>query len=441
MSDFDLPPKRALPFEVRASMRTKLNEEMNRPRRRSRKSLGALFATVTLLTGTAVGGPLLLGAGDEGLQDGGMPDFSARQHDNEVAKRTKDKDVDLERCRRAAQGEQFGQPSRWRAVFRVYTRNGHLTAIRNEGVPVFCHATRTQVHLFTAPSGTEHVDHTVSLQAVSEFGFLAGSTSPDSVAVDTRIEDYTVRNGVPKSSSFNQRDIVIDGLFVIAPPDNAGAVTLTAGGVRRHRVTKLGHRRPEPTPAVTVTDRPLGADRSSPLGVELAACISKASATGPRRVTDAESWAPAFRLDLGAHGTAVVARLDAYLGVCRTVDGRSEFGTLISDGSQGLDRPLSAAEPVLPGSLTVNGLLVSRFSGRVAPEVRSMTLVGPKGQELPTLLGNGVFVALPIRPMTMREEAEDRTVEHPDGSWRARIVERMPEGTDRTRVVPAFKYV
>ncbi|GAA4005154.1 hypothetical protein GCM10022247_27800 [Allokutzneria multivorans] len=444
MSEFDLPPKRQLPFDVRASMRAKLNEELNRPRRRSRKSLGALFATFALLTGTAVGGPLLLGAGDEGLQDGGMPNFDAGQHDRSVKELTARKDVDLERCRQAARASgrtgTFPDPARWRAVFRFSSMStGAITAVLAGDRPVFCEASRTQVNLWAADSAADSTDHQIKIHAVSSSGFLLGSTSRDSVAIDTRVDSYEVRGGVPNISYANQRTTVIEGLFVVVPPKESGAMTITAGGVRQHRVTKLGTRRQPPSPAILVTDQGRTTDRSSSLGVELGACITRASALGSRPVADAENWEPALRLDLGTRGTAVVARLDNQLGVCKTVGGASSFGAVFTDGSQRFERPVSAEEPVVPGSLLVDGLLITRFSGRVAPEVRSMTLLGPEGQELRTLIGNGVFVALPVQPMTLSEEAEAKRP-LPNESWRARIVERGPNGTDRTRVVPAFKY-
>ena len=431
MSDFDLPPKRALPFEVRMSMRAKLNDGMSQPRRRSRKSFGALFATVTLLTGTAVGGPLLFGAADEGPLPGGERNFNQKDHERIVASLVKHKDADLDRCWQAARGR-FPDRSRWRAVFRTYESTGDVTAIRVGDKPLFCHTTRTQVHLLHSEATDQDSDHAITLHAVSRWGFIAGSTSRDSVTVNATAEEYVVRGGIPKTSYYREGTTVVDGLFVMPAFSSPGALSFTANGVNRHRVTKLGHRRPAPTPVITVTDRPMPANRDSVPGRELSTCIAAAASTS-RPAPDPDSWEPAVALDLGKHGRTLVSRFGEQIGLCRTSGALPGFWA-IPDREPGTRRPLPTVErPVVVGYLGTPELEISRLTGRVRPEVTALTLIDNRsGERLPTVLGNGIFVALPVEPAPIPGGGGTRTL---DGSWQAEITERTPKGGESRRTV------
>ncbi|MCP3801216.1 hypothetical protein NLX83_18305 [Allokutzneria sp. A3M-2-11 16] len=430
MSDFDLPPKRTLPFEVRMSMRGKLNDGMNSPRR-PRVSFGALFATMTLVAGTAVGGPLLFGAADEGPLPGGEPNFNEKDHERIVASMVKHKDADLDRCRQAG-GDRFGDRSRWRAVFRTSQNGGDVTAIRTDGRPLFCHTTRTQVHLLHSDVPDATNDHAVQLHAVSRFGFLAGSTSRDSVTVTVTAEEYLVRDGVPKTSYHREGTTVVDGLFVLPTLTSPGALSLTSNGMRRHRVTKLGHRRPALTPVLTVTDRPIRANRDSALGQELSACVAAAANTG-RPAPDPESWEPALALDLGKHGRTLVARSGEQIGVCRTAGAAPGFWSI---PPRDLDeqRPAPSADrPVVPGYLGTPELEISTRAGRVLPEVTKLTLIDKRsGERLPTVLGNGIFVVQPLDPRTVTGGRGSSTL---SGPLQAEITERTPKGGESTRTV------
>ncbi|SDN71328.1 hypothetical protein [Allokutzneria albata] len=436
MSDFDLPPKRALPFEVRMSMRAKLDEGMSAPRR-SRMSFGALFATATLLAGTAVGAPLLFGAADEGPMPGGDPNYTPKGHERAVASLVKDKDVDLERCWQAARTsgrtELPADLSRWRAVFRQSTTVGDVTAIRAGDSPLFCHTTKTQVHLLHSDTSGKDSDHAVTLHAVSRFGFLGGSTSRDTVTVHATAEEYVVHNGVPKTSYYREGTTAVDGLFVLPTISKPGALSLTSNGINRRRVTKLGHRRPAPTPVVTVTDRPLVASRDSALGQELSACIASAAST-TRPAPDPDSWEPALALDLGKHGRMLVARSGDVIGLCQAAGEVPGFWAMPQRDAAVRPPAPSAERPVVMGALRTPELEVSMLTGRARPEVTSVTLVDEiAGERLPTELSNGIFVALPVTAEP-RSSAGSGAGSY-TGSWQAEITERTPTGGRTTRTV------
>ncbi len=334
MTDFDLPPKRALPPEVRARMRATVEEEM-RPNRRGGRWMFAVAAAVVLLVLGAVSltqqikSPQVPAAGDAAA---GLAD----------------------RCWSAMRtaGKTFSVAARPEWVVSSTETNGDdaITAFRAGEQRMFCATTATSVTVSDPHAAARYApDGKTALLLATKGGLAAGITDPDTYQ---GMDLY--RDGIALSTS----SVTTTGEFVTFTGLDLATAKLSSWGRKdgtREKPGELvgtaGLLPPVAQPLVNLVDRP--GDRTSPAGAALGQCLAKVA----DRPANADAYAPGVLLQSGPF-QVVLGRLDVEVVACTSepdpVTPGNTIRRLYSGAIDGLVTP-------------VKTLRVDHFSGDGAP--------------------------------------------------------------------------
>ncbi|GAB2739270.1 hypothetical protein [Amycolatopsis magusensis] len=276
MNDFDLPARRELPDEVRDSIRLRVREGMDAPRRRSWRGPALAAAAVAVLAAGA-----LVATGDFRAPDDVAPATvlpSGVPSDSALA------DEALDRCWAAlgAAGKADGFPDRdtWKPVYNTKPHGFapfQVTVLsRAEGKPLVCDTTATTVTVSDPDTPPQYAPGTsAAVLLATPGGLIAGVTGGPGM----------LRLTYPRGSAAVGLEPV-DGLFVYQMAVRPSSGTLTFDD----RELTL------PEPALSVVDRPApGVDRTSDRGRLLGDCL--AGAYHP--TLDPESFQPGASLVQG----------------------------------------------------------------------------------------------------------------------------------------------
>ncbi|UJW30145.1 hypothetical protein L3Q67_33750 [Saccharothrix sp. AJ9571] len=257
MNDFDLPARRELPDEVRDSIRLKLSEGMDQPRRRSWRRPALAAAAVAVLAAGA-----LVATGDFRAPDDVAP---ATAPPSGVPSETALVDEALDRCWAAlgAAGKADGFPDRstWIPVrdikSQVYAPFQVTVLSRAEGKPLVCDTTETTVTVSDPNAVPQYAPGTsTAVLLATPGGLIAGVAGGPGM----------LRLVYPQGSSAVGIEPV-DGLFAYPMSERPSSGTLTFDDAELTL----------PAPALSVVDRPTpGVDRTSDRGRLLGDCLAGA---------------------------------------------------------------------------------------------------------------------------------------------------------------------
>jgi len=291
MTDFGLPPRRALPEEVRDRMRATLQEEMRQTRRGGRWVFVAAAAVVLLVVGAVSVTQLIKPSGAPAA--GGTSPASG-----------------IDRCWSAveAAGKTSEVPARteWAVSYTEARGDDSVFAVQAAGVPFFCETTLTSVTVSDPHAALAYApDGKTALVLYTASGLAAGITDP---AAYQAMDLYTGDLGATMST------VATTGQFSAFTGLDPAKTQLSSWGRQDATSEKAGEYvgqagllPPPPPPLVTLADR-RAADRRSPAGVALDECLAKA----PEKLTNANAYSPGVLLQDGRYQVVLgKAGLDA----------------------------------------------------------------------------------------------------------------------------------
>ena len=375
MSEFQPPPRRSLPPEVRGRIRTRVLADLDQPRRprflNSRAPLAvaagvALLAAGAMIIGQSVHG----GPGEPGQRR--LPTTSSSTAPRPLDVRLAN--AELDRCWAAIQAEgkasRYPDRSHWRAVSNADYLWVSVTAAFADNKPIFCQTSHTTVRVSEPTSTPAYAagSHTALLFASPE-GILAGIRDESWAGVGTFV-------GEDGFSAGSAADLLPYDLFVGFTKTRVTDATKVE--VDRWTDDRDRAEHPErftlarPAAPVSRVDRPAPpTDRTSERGQWLKQCLDKSQAP----VVDADMWEP------GAWATAgdaryMVLRAGQSFAYCftdkipSTPDGppdtpRWGFGLTVTGRNDfGDDRPevLFGSTPLQSSTTFVLGALPTRVS-------------------------------------------------------------------------------
>jgi len=299
--DLGLPPRRALPDDVRDRLRAELRRGMAK-RRPSRVWYVAAAAVVVLAAGAVVATKVIRQPADvrpAPVAGGGLT-LDAR-----VAKSSLDRCfAAFEGMNKAADGWGFSHArEEWVPMFtQVEGADAVVAATAGGEALLFCETTETTVTLSGLSSASDRSD-TVSglnftLVSHSATGTVGGILGPG--AEGAALEAATATQSMSEDIRFSP----VTRQFVVMTRTDPARTTLTLDNHPEKYVLPAG-----PPPLLSVVDRPVTADRTSPAGRALGACLAAADEVLP----DAAAYAPGplletdgYRVVLGRRGDRVV---------------------------------------------------------------------------------------------------------------------------------------
>jgi hypothetical protein len=304
VTEFDLPPRRSLPPEVRERMRPRLGERPASSRSRLRVPLAAA-AGVAVLATAAIVVTQYVGKDPVPPAPAVTPPPGL-----DVAKA----DAELDRCWAAVRSEhaaaKFPPRETWVPVLYTegtYAPDLHVTGAIADGKPLFCQTTATTATVTdpTKPPGYVEGSRTGSLLA-SDVGVLAGVVDPSWPHLfvdDTEAEQAEGLFLLPTGIDYSEdRDIIVSKEEPTGP-----SAPLGEPGPGQQVMPRPAR------PAVVVTDRPPATEpeRDSPSGQVLGTCLAESEAP----VVDPDTWQPGAMVEAGA-SHVVMARGPNGVGRC-----------------------------------------------------------------------------------------------------------------------------
>ncbi|WP_410602502.1 hypothetical protein [Amycolatopsis sp. lyj-90] len=295
------PPRHPMPDDVRTRMRSAVREGIAKPRRPARVWYAAA-AVVLVASGAAASTQLLR---QQGTDPGPVPAAGELNLDVRLATSS------LDRCwaavRAAAKTDRVPPREEWVPVFTNVNLGVSVVAATAAGKPMFCETTLTTVTLSDPNAAPTYVPGTrTGLLLQSATGLTGGVLDPAlrGAGLAFQAEDSGGGDAVEASPltqqfvSFTWTDPAKTQLSVYEP---VGATT-----------TSLP---PAPAPLLSAVDRPVApADRTSPAGRALGACLSGAVDA----VSDVAGYQPGALLDKDGY-QVVLGRFGDRSLACTTV--------------------------------------------------------------------------------------------------------------------------
>ncbi|PRY44959.1 hypothetical protein [Umezawaea tangerina] len=286
--NIDIPPRRALPADLREHLRAEFEQGVDeRPRRPVRVPVVAAAAAVVLLAGTV----FVL----RQMPDAETPAAVPPAFDPVTV------NIALDRCWNAVRdggaADRFPDRSRWTPSFSVGDAQLGVVAARADGRPFFCQTTPTTA---TVSDPAAAPDTGVAAVLASREGVVAGvlDAGRDALSLEGK--------GVHGSAAVTA--VVGDRMFVALTGINPTGTTFTSGDKAVDQPLAA-----PPPPAAAVRDHPDGPapDRASETGRMLGDCLSRSA----NPVLDPDSYQPVLTI---AHpgGTLVIGRTASTLAAC-----------------------------------------------------------------------------------------------------------------------------
>ncbi|MEU4253872.1 hypothetical protein AB0F15_41415 [Amycolatopsis sp. NPDC026612] len=299
-NDFDLPPRRPLPDDVRARLRAEVRQGIAH-RRPSRVWYAAAVAVVVLAAGAVVATRAIRQPADV---------RPAPATSGELTLDARVATASLDRCWAAARaaGKAGRLPPRedWVPLFTEVGQADSVVAATAAGKPMFCETTATTVTLSdpgAVPASVPAGRAVVLLHSATGLagGVLGAGTAEPSLG-------WRTEGG--ESGSVSIRSSPVSGQFVALTRTDPARTTLTLiqPGIPDGTVLSAA-----PPPLLSVADRPSAAERTSPAGRALGACLAAAEEVVP----EAEAYAPGPLLETGSYQVVLGRRGDRVL-VCTT---------------------------------------------------------------------------------------------------------------------------
>ncbi|MFD8500867.1 hypothetical protein [Amycolatopsis sp. NPDC059657] len=386
MNDIELPPRRELPPELRARLRSDLRRGMFKEKRTRAKPLAAVAAAVLLFGGVAVGVHALRDEPGELISPAIPPGLHL---DKPLAERT------LDRCWNALRAEKktgsYPKRSLWVPVFTKTDMGITVVAARANGKPLFCEASSTSVTLsdpnalLTMPGVALHADgYVVAGVADPEWGKVRLSVLPKAMPEPER------------SASVGETELG-DGLFVILSPARLDERVVALLGKAD------GGLAPSPVsltpPMITLDDKPAPGDRTVADAKFLGDCLRDAGVDTP----GAETFEPGAKVTLEVPTAAappsitlnlMVGRNDRWFLACTTLRG----GPMRNKPVEIADRPVTAR--FLGPSSTSESSKPAEFVGGVVPRAAAgVSVTVPGFPAVPAVVANGTFAAVLTKEM------------------------------------------
>ncbi|WP_181772596.1 hypothetical protein [Amycolatopsis pittospori] len=296
------PPRQAMPDDVRTRMRSAVREGISNPRRTARAWYAAAAAVVLVASGAAVATQLLR---QQGTDPGPEPAAGGLNLDVKLATSS------LDRCwaavRAAAKTDRVPPREDWVPVFTDLKLGVSVVAATAAGKPMFCETTLTSVTLSDPNAAPAYVPGTrTGLLLQSANGLIGGVLDPAlrGAGLAFQAEDFSngdVVEASPLTQQFVSFSWTAPAKTELSVYDAVGATT-----------TSLP---PAPAPLLSAIDRPVApADRTSPAGRALGACLSGAVDA----VSDAAGYRPGALLDKDGY-QVVLGRMGDRSLACTTV--------------------------------------------------------------------------------------------------------------------------
>jgi len=307
MSDeLGLPPRRELPDDVRMRLRAAVRQDM--AKRRPSRVWYAAAAVVVLAVGAIVATQVIRHqpvAGPAQAPPPSQDDPNPLTLDVQVATSS------LDRCWAAVQaaGKTDRVPPReeWVPLFTTVMQADSVVAVTADGKPMFCETTETTVTLSDPEATPAYAPDTrTGLLLHSATGMVGGILAPDGYGLflDSRTEDG---DNMSQAIYFSP----VTRQFVVVTASDPARTTLTI-----NRQTQVGEKTlpAAPPPLLSVVDRPVTADRTSPAGRALGDCLAAAELDA---VADAAAYAPGPLLETDEY-RVVLGRYGNRFAVCTT---------------------------------------------------------------------------------------------------------------------------
>jgi hypothetical protein len=299
--DLGLPPRRALPDDVRDRLRAGLRQGMAK-RRPPRVWYAAAAAVVVLAAGAVVATKVIRQPAEVAPAP---PAGGGLTLDAQVAKSSLDRCfAAFEAMNKSADGWGFSHArEEWVPMFtEVQQADAVVAATAGGEARVFCETTETTVTLsgLSSESNTSNTVYGVNFTLVfhSATGTVGGILGPG--AEGALLESATEGQSMSQDIRFSP----VTRQFVVMTRTDPARTTLTLDNRPEKYVLPKA-----PPPLLSVVDRPVTADRTSPAGRALGECLAAAEEVLP----DAAAYAPGplletdgYRVVLGRRGDRVV---------------------------------------------------------------------------------------------------------------------------------------
>ncbi|WP_372672099.1 hypothetical protein [Amycolatopsis kentuckyensis] len=296
-----LPPRRALPDDVRDRLRAEVRAGLEKPRRTKHVWYAAAAAVLVLAAGAVVATKTFR----QQPVAGPPPDPGNRLTlDPKVATAA------LDRCWAAVQaaGKTDRVPPRdeWVPLFTEVEQADAVVAATAAGKPMFCETTETTVTLSDPAAAPAYAPGThVGVLLHSPTGTVAGIVDPG-----TAPGFLGSRTAGGDTMSQSIRTSPVSGQFVAMTRTALWTTTLTVENPGAPRAAVLPQ---PPSWLVMAVDRPVTAERTSPAGRVLGECLNTAEEVIP----DAAAYTPGPLLETGDFQVVTGRRGDRVV-VCET---------------------------------------------------------------------------------------------------------------------------
>ncbi|WP_103353045.1 hypothetical protein [Amycolatopsis sp. CA-128772] len=304
MSLRELPPRRTLPDDVRDRLRAEVRRGIAKPRRTRHVWYAAAAAVLVLAAGAVVATQVIRWQPVAGPGRG--PEvFNPLSLDVRVATSS------LDRCWAAVQaaGKADRVPPRaeWVPLFTTVLHADSVVAATAAGKPIFCETTEATVTLSDPAATPAYAPGTrTGLLLHSATGMAGGVLAPDGdgLFLGSRTEDGENQSQAIYSSPVTRQ-------FVGVTRSDPARTTLTLGRPMQPGEETLPA---APPPLLSVVDRPVTADRTSPAGRALGDCLAAAELEA---IPDAAAYEPGPLLETDVY-RVVLGRRGDRLVVCTT---------------------------------------------------------------------------------------------------------------------------
>ncbi|MGY6653715.1 hypothetical protein ACXIZN_16230 [Amycolatopsis sp. TRM77291] len=296
------PPRRAMPDDVRARMRSAVREGVAKPRRTARVWYAAAAAVVLVASGVAAAAQSLR---QQGVEPGPAPAAGGLNLDIRLATSS------LDRCwaavRAAGKTDRVAPREEWVPHFTDVMLDVSVVAATAAGRPMFCETTLTTVTLSDPNATPTYAPGTrTGLLLQSSTGLIGGVLDPawPGAGLAFQAEDSGGGDAVEASPLTHQ----FVSFTWTAPEKTRLSVYEPAGATTTNLPSA-------PAPLLSAVDRPVPpADRTSPAGHALGECLDGAADA----VSDAAGYRPGALLDKDGY-QVVLGRLGDRSLACTTV--------------------------------------------------------------------------------------------------------------------------